>query len=305
MKGIVLRSTGSWYKIQSGDKVLDGRLRGKMRTLDLKTTNPIAVGDHVAFTEEEDGTVSINEVLKRKNYIIRKSTRSHAQAHVLAANLDQAALIVTLREPRTSLGFIDRFLVLTESFRIPAILVFNKVDTYSPKQLELLEAYEEVYKNINYPCYRVSAVDPAYKATIEELFINKTTLLAGHSGAGKSTMINLLNPDLDIKTAGISNFSKKGKHTTTYVEMHQLAKDAFVIDSPGIKELGLYDIQKPEISHYFVEMRDYLNKCKFNNCTHDHEPGCAVAAAAESEEISPSRYYNYLSILNGEDFKDR
>lgn len=305
MKGIVLRSTGSWYKIQAGDKVVDGRLRGKMRTLDLKTTNPIAVGDHVEFEEEEDGTVSIHEVLQRKNYIIRKSTRAHAQAHILAANIDQAALVVTLKEPRTSLGFIDRFLVLTESFRIPAILIFNKVDTYSPKQIELLEAYEEVYKDLNYPCYRVSAIDPTYKATIEGLFQNKTTLIAGHSGAGKSTMINLLNPDLDIKTAGISNFSKKGKHTTTFVEMHELAKDTFVIDSPGIKELGLYDIQKQEISHYFIEMRAYLNKCKFNNCTHDHEPGCAVAEAVEKEEIHPSRYYNYLSILNGEDFKDR
>jgi len=302
--GLVIKSTGSWYKILCENELYDGRLRGIFRSHDLKSTNPIAVGDWVEFEIEEGKTVNINEIHPRKNSITRRSTRSSAQSHIIAANLDQAVLVITLKDPRTSLGFIDRFLVLTESFRIPTVLLFNKIDTYSAKQKAILAEYKSIYEAIGYPCFEISLKDKTGVDVLKPLFEQKVTLIAGHSGVGKSTLLNYLNPDFHLKTNTISKFSGKGTHTTTFVEMYPMGEDTYVIDSPGIKELGIVDMEPEEISHYFVEMRDYLNKCKFHNCTHIHEPNCSVKEAADKEIIHPMRYYNYLSIMQGDDFKE-
>lgn len=305
-EGLVIRSTGSWYEIKCEDEIYQGRLRGVFRKYDLKVTNPIAVGDRVAFEEEKDkgeNTVVINDILDRKNYFIRKSTRKTAHAHVLAANIDQAIILVTIKKPRTSRGFIDRFLVTTESFRIPTVIVFNKADLLKEQDWEYLEELISIYAPLGYTCAVTSAISNEGVDDFKSLLDGKISLLAGHSGAGKSTLVNHAVPGLEISTSEISKFSNKGKHTTTFAEMHDIGNNSAIIDSPGIKEIGLWGMTKDEVSHYFPEMRKYLGECQFNDCTHVHEPGCKVLSALEEGLIHPWRYENYLSILEDDDFR--
>ncbi|MBG6236522.1 ribosome biogenesis GTPase [Pedobacter sp. CAN_A7] len=301
MQGLVIKSTGSWYQVHAEDgQDYDCRIKGKFRIKGIQTTNPIAVGDQVEFEMEPNApTGVIHKLLDRKNYIIRKSINLSKQAQIIAANLDQAYLIVTLASPRTSLGFIDRFLVTSEAYRIPTMLVFNKLDLFSEEGLEILAAYKSIYEQLGYPCYEVSALEGTNIPQIEALLKDKTTLFSGHSGVGKSSLINVLLPGRDIKTGIISESSDKGQHTTTFAEMHTLPFGGYLIDTPGIRELGIFDIKPEELGHYFVEMRALMNKCRFNNCRHVNEPGCAVIKAVEDEEIAVSRYESYLSIFHG------
>lgn len=303
MQGLVTKSTGSWYRVQTNDgQEYECRIKGKFRIKGIVTTNPIAVGDIVDFEmEPELGTAVIINLHPRKNYIIRKSINLSKQAQVIAANLDQAILMVTLASPRTSLGFIDRFLVTAEAYDIPAVLIFNKVDLFSDEGLEILADFKSIYQNVGYPCYEISALTGENTGVIKDLLKDKITLFSGHSGVGKSTLINQLLPDLDLRTGEVSEWSDKGMHTTTFAEMFQLPQGGFIIDTPGIRELGVIDIEKAELSHFFPEMRALLNQCRFNNCNHISEPGCAVIKAVENGEIELSRYESYLSIYHGND----
>lgn len=306
MQGTVMRSTGSWYEVLSEDKkIINCRVRGKLKLLDKKVTNPIAVGDYVEYEMEDinENTGIITQVKDRQNYIIRKSVHKTAHAHVLAANLDQAILIATLDFPRTSLGFIDRFLVSAEAFEIPAKLVFNKVDLLDAEDLELLEALKVIYEGIGYPCVFTSTVTREGIEDLKAVLAHKKTLISGHSGVGKSSLVNILAPDLNLKTSEVSTFANKGVHTTTFAEMFEIAEDTFLIDSPGIKELGLIDIEREEIHHFFPEMRARFGQCKYYNCLHLNEPGCAVREAVEDDDISQTRYASYLSMM--EDYDNR
>ena len=302
MQGLVTKSTGSWYQVKSGEETIDCRIKGKFRTKGITTTNPLAVGDVVDFEmEPEQNNGVITNLHQRKNYIIRKSINLSKQAQIIAANLDLALLVVTLASPRTSLGFIDRFLVTAEAYSIPACLIFNKLDLFSEEGLEILAEYQSIYENIGYPCYSVSVLEGTNIDHVQDLLKDKVTLFSGHSGVGKSSLINRLLPDLDLRTHMISDWSDKGMHTTTFAEMFDLPQGGYIIDTPGIRELGVIDIEKNELSHFFPEMRERMNQCRFNNCRHINEPGCAVLAAIEEGEISLSRYDSYLSIYNGND----
>ena len=306
MQGLVIKSTGSWYQVvTNNDKVIDCRIKGKFRTKDIQTTNPVAVGDIVTIELEPDQeTGVISRLHERKNYIIRKSVNLSKQAQIIAANLDQAFLIVTLASPRTSLGFIDRFLITAEAYDIPAGLIFNKLDLFSEEGMEILADYEEIYKRIGYPCYEVSAIEGTNLQDVEELLKDKVTLFSGHSGVGKSTLINKLIPDIELKTGKISDWSDKGQHTTTFAEMHKLPQGGYLIDTPGIRELGIIDIKKEELGHFLPEFRALMNECRFHNCRHINEPGCAVLLAVEDGEIDQSRYESYLSIYHGNDTRN-
>lgn len=303
MQGLVIKSTGSWYHVKATDgKTYLCRIKGKFRIKGIQTTNPVAVGDQVDFELEPNAeTGLINKLHERKNYIIRKSINLSKQAQIIAANLDQAFLIVTLASPRTSLGFIDRFLTTSEAYSIPTCLIFNKLDLFSKQGLAILAEYKAIYEKIGYPCYEVSALRGTNIDQIKDLLKDQTTLFSGHSGVGKSSLINALLPGFEIKTGDISDWSDKGQHTTTFAEMYELPFGGYLIDSPGIRELGVFDIKPEELSHYFVEMRDRLNQCKFNNCRHINEPGCAVVKAVENGEIEASRYESYLSIYHNND----
>lgn len=303
MQGLVIKSTGSWYEVaaESGETI-NCRIKGKFRTLDIKTTNPIAVGDKVDVEREPDqDTWLITRLHPRKNYIIRKSVNLSKQAQIIAANLDQAFLIVTLASPRTSLGFIDRFLVTAEAYAIPAMLIFNKLDLFSNEGLEILKEYQQIYEKAGYPCYSVSATEQTNIEQIKDLLKNKVTLISGHSGVGKSTLINALLPGSQLKTGDISDWSDKGKHTTTFAEMFELPFGGYLIDTPGIRELGVFDIEQQELGRLFPEIRELMGNCKFHNCRHINEPGCAVLKAMENDEIEPSRYNSYLSIYHNND----
>ncbi|WP_069660640.1 ribosome small subunit-dependent GTPase A [Arcticibacter eurypsychrophilus] len=306
MQGLVIKSTGSWYQVATdGGELVECRIKGKFRTKDIQTTNPIAVGDRVKIEMEPDqDTGVIKELIQRKNYIIRKSVNLSKQAQIIAANLDQAFLVVTLASPRTSLGFIDRFLVTAEAYDIPAKLIFNKLDLFSEEGMEILADYQAIYTSIGYPCYEVSALEGTNLNILEDLLKNKVSLFTGHSGVGKSTLINTLIPGMVLKTGAISDWSDQGKHTTTYAEMHPLPKGGYLIDSPGIRELGVIDIDKAELGHFFPEMRERMNTCRFNNCRHINEPGCAVLDAVANEEIELSRYESYLSIYHNNDTRN-
>jgi ribosome biogenesis GTPase len=303
MQGLITKSTGSWYQVQTPDgQKIDCRIKGKFRMKDITTTNPVAVGDVVDFEmEPEQESGIITNLHQRKNYIIRKSINLSKQAQIIAANLDQALLVVTLASPRTSLGFIDRFLVTAEAYDIPARLIFNKVDLFSDEGLEILADYKSIYENIGYPCYDVSALEGTNIPLVQELLKDKVTLFSGHSGVGKSSLINALLPSLDLRTHMVSEWSDKGMHTTTFAEMFELPQGGFIIDTPGIRELGVIDIEKQELGHFFPEMRSRMNQCRFNNCRHINEPGCTVLQALEKGEIELSRYESYLSIYNGND----
>lgn len=302
--GLVIRSTGSWYDVRNQDgHIYQARLKGKFKIKGLKVTNPIAVGDRVQFDVEDkiENTAVIIDIEPRENYIIRQSVHKTAHAHMLAANIDQAVLLATLTLPRTSLGFIDRFLVTAEAFRIPTTIVFNKADILNEEGLAYQRQIMDMYEQIGYPCLVTSAAEGDGIDSFRQLLEHKITLLSGHSGVGKSTLVNAISPNLNLRTNEVSTFANKGVHTTTFAEMFELSPDTFIIDTPGIKELGLIDIAKEEISHYFPEMRDRLNQCRFNNCLHVNEPGCAVKDAVGEGEIAESRYWSYLSMLEGGD----
>lgn len=304
MKGVVVKSTGSWYLVRDEEgKLHRARLRGKFKIKGLKVSNPLAVGDRVEFDVETTGedTAVIHKIETRENYIIRKSTHKAEHAHIIGANLDQALLIATLVSPRTSFGFIDRFLVTAEAYGIPTVIVYNKTDLYDEDMQEYQRQIAYLYERIGYKVMGVSAHANEGIEELKALLHGKTTLFSGHSGVGKSTLINLIVPDLDLKTSEISDFSDKGVHTTTFAEMFEIDPETFIIDTPGIKELGIVDIPKQELSHFFPEMRERLNQCRFNNCTHFNEPGCAVVDAVRKNEIALTRYESYLSMLHGED----
>lgn len=303
MQGVVIKSTGSWYTVLSKGSIIECRIKGVFRIKDIKTTNPIAVGDNVDFEMEADGRGVIHSIADRKNYIIRKSINLSKQSHILAANVDQAMLVVTLAFPRTSAGFIDRFLLTAEAYHIPTKIIFNKVDLFLKDGylMKELNDFISVYEKIGYKCYKVSATESIDIEMLRNLTKDKTTLIAGHSGVGKSTLVNAMDSNLDLKVGEISDAHNKGKHTTTFAEMHPLTYGGFIIDTPGIKELGLVDMEKEEIGNYFPEMQAVKNQCKFNNCIHVSEPKCAVIAAVEKGEIALSRYTSYLGIMNGEE----
>lgn len=306
MQGLVIKSTGSWYTVLTTEhQKYECRIKGKFRMKGLVSTNPVAVGDIVDFEIEPDQqTAVINKVHLRRNYIIRKSINLSKQVQVIAANLDQACLVVTLASPRTSLGFIDRFLVTAEAYSIPTILIFNKLDLFSDEGLEILSIYMDMYEGIGYKCYAVSAKEGTHIPEIIELLKNKTSLFSGHSGVGKSSLINQIIPGISLRTGEISDWSDSGKHTTTFAEMFELPFGGKLIDTPGIRELGVTDIEKQELAHFFPEMRQRMNQCKFNNCVHINEPGCSVLEALDKGEIEPSRYDSYLSIYHGNDTRN-
>lgn len=301
MQGTVIKSTGSNYLVKVNDIVHLCRLKGKIRMEGRKTTNPIAVGDVVDIELEDNEEANIIKIHPRKNYIIRKSINLSKQAQILASNLDQAVLIATLVSPRTSLGFIDRFLITAEAYRIPAKIIFNKCDLLNEELLQIQKETISIYTKVGYECFEVSSYDEKQIKKLEKLFKDKTSLVAGHSGVGKSTFINALQPGLDLKTGEISSAHAKGMHTTTFAELHSLNFGGSIIDSPGIKELGLVEMKKEEVGHYFPEIRDRMNDCKFNNCLHVNEPKCAVLKAVKDGDISEERYHSYLGILNGEE----
>lgn len=303
-KALVIRSTGSWYDIRNKDgHVYQARLKGKFKIKGLKVTNPIAVGDRVQFEVEDvtENTAVILDIEPRENYIIRQSVHKTAHGHILAANVDLAVLLATLTMPRTSLGFIDRFLVTAESFRIPTSVIFNKTDILNEEGLAYQQEIIDLYESIGYSCLATSATEGEGVAEFRQLLDHKITLLSGHSGVGKSSLVNAISPDLNLRTNEVSTFANKGVHTTTFAEMFELAPETFIIDTPGIKELGLVEMEKSEISHYFPEMRERLNQCRFNNCLHLNEPGCAVKEAVAEGDIAESRYMSYLSMVEGED----
>ncbi|WP_304067988.1 ribosome small subunit-dependent GTPase A [Pedobacter glucosidilyticus] len=303
MQGLVIKSTGSWYTVLGKNQhKYECRIKGKLRMKGLVSTNPVAVGDFVDFElEPEQETAVISKVHDRKNYIIRKSINLSKQVQVIAANLDQACLVVTLASPRTSLGFIDRFLVTAEAYGIPAILIFNKLDLFSDEGLEILANYMDLYEGVGYKCYAVSAVEGTHVDTIKELLKDKTTLFSGHSGVGKSSLINQIIPGIALRTGEISDWSDMGKHTTTFAEMFELPFGGKLIDTPGIRELGIADIEPEELAHFFPEMRSRMHGCKFHNCVHINEPGCAILKALDEGEIEPTRYDSYLSIYHKND----
>lgn len=302
--GRVIKSTGSWYMVQDRDgQIFPCRLRGRFKLMETKVTNPIAVGDKVTFEiqEGDENTGVITSIHDRKNYIIRRAAQKPGYSHIIAANIDQAILIATLLYPKTSLGFIDRFLVSAEAYGIPAIIAFNKSDLYDDEATAIYEELSTLYANIGYPTYLISATNNVGIDKIEELMQDKITLLAGHSGVGKSTLINTLIPHVEQKVAPISDFAQKGTHTTTFAEMFPLDVNSAIIDTPGIKEWGLVDIEEEELNHYFPELRDLLGKCRFHNCTHIHEPDCSIIEALNKGKVAPSRYESYVSMLINED----
>ncbi|MDP4797803.1 MAG: ribosome small subunit-dependent GTPase A [Crocinitomicaceae bacterium] len=300
MKGKVLKSTGTWYNVELEDEtIVKCRIRGRLRLEGLTTTNPITVGDIVFLndTVDEEGNRLIEDFEKRQNYIVRKSTNLSKQQQILAANIDRAYLIVTIHSPVTHIAFIDRFLVSAESFRIPTTLLFNKIDTYSEDDLEYVDALLDMYARIGYPGYKISATNENDVAFLREDIKGKQVMISGHSGVGKSTLVNSLDSNLDLRTGAISDAHKQGKHTTTFAEMHKLNSGGYIIDTPGIRAFGIVDLDKSVLSHYFPEMRALMSECKFNNCQHINEPKCAVKEAVENGNIDESRYNTYLQLM--------
>jgi ribosome biogenesis GTPase / thiamine phosphate phosphatase len=298
IQGTVLRSTGLWYLVRMMDgKVEECRLRGKMRMRGIKTTNPIAVGDQVLVTFDEEGGYSIYETLDRRNYVLRKSVNLSKRAHILCANIDQAIILFTIEHPVTTLGYVDRLLLTCEAYHIKPVILFNKVDLLSADGLHRLSEYQKLYTEAGYECHAISAKDPAYAPQIKEMMTDKVSFLVGRSGAGKSATVNLVAPELKLKVGEISDFSDRGKHTTTFAEMFELPFGGNIIDSPGFREMQLFDFEKSELGPLFPEMRPYLEACRFGNCLHKVEPGCAVKTAVQEGKIPESRYHTYLGML--------
>jgi ribosome biogenesis GTPase len=304
--GLVTKTTGSRYTIRDENGVSYAcTIKGKLRLKEVKTTNPITVGDIVDFDIDETGSGTISGIRDRKNYIIRRSTNLSRESHIIAANLDQTLLIVTVDFPETQLAFIDRYLVTAEAYSIPAILVFNKTDLYKVELFEKLNHYISIYNKIGYPCLQVSAETGQNLQELKNVLTGKISLISGNSGVGKSTLINKIEPALNLKTEQISSYHQMGKHTTTFSEMFELSFGGFIIDTPGIKGFGLVEIDNNELYHYFPEIFKISNECRFYNCTHVHEPGCAVIQAVDNGTISPSRYLSYLSIHDDDNEKYR
>jgi ribosome small subunit-dependent GTPase A len=300
MKATVYKSTGSWYIIKDPEgRFWNARTKGLLKIDDITSTNPVAVGDNVEMEIESEGgnTAIISAIHDRNNYINRQSPRHKHQHHIVAANLDQSVLVATLREPRTSQGFIDRFLVASEMYHVPPFIIFNKSDLYKKKEMEKYEAMQEMYERVGYPVRLVSTLKQEGIEEVKKLLTGKTTLISGHSGVGKSSLLNVIFPEMNLKTQDVSGWSGKGQHTTTFAEMYDLPFGGRIIDTPGMREFGLVDISKPEISHYFPEMRDRLNNCQFNNCLHVNEPGCAIKEAVVNGDIHEDRYVSYVNIM--------
>lgn len=302
-KGLVILSTGSLYDVLKLDgSIVKCKLRGKFRIQGIKSTSPIVVGDRVVFLLEENDEIGwITKIEDRKNFIVRKSTRLSKITHIIAANIDKAFVVFTLKQPRTSLGFVDRFLTAAEAYRIPVELIFNKIDLLDKNEKIELDKLIHLYQNIGYFCHQTSTIDKTGLELLKNRLKGNISLFAGHSGAGKSALLNAINPSFNIRVGEISDYHNKGKHTTTFAQMYVFGDDTYLVDSPGIKEFGLINYEKYELSHFFLEMRPFMNQCKYHNCTHLYEPQCAVKDAVEKGVISPSRYESYLGILTGED----
>lgn len=297
-KGLVIKNTGSWYLVKTDDdRLVECKIKGNFRLKGIRSTNPIAVGDRVQIALNAEGTAFITEIEDRKNYIIRRASNLSKQSHIIAANLDQCLLIVTVNYPETSTIFIDRFLASAEAYRVPVSLVFNKTDRYTEDEQRYLEALIHLYTHIGYPCYRVSALHQSGLQELKDSLAGKVTLFSGHSGVGKSTLINAILPGQQLKTGEISEYHNKGMHTTTFSEMFPVEGNGYIIDTPGIKGFGTFDMKDEEVGHYFKEIFEMSAQCKYGNCTHRHEPGCAVREAVENHSISESRYTSYLNIL--------
>jgi ribosome small subunit-dependent GTPase A len=298
MEGLVIKNTGSWYTVRTEDgRDIESKIKGNFRLKNIRTTNPIAVGDRVTIDINNEGTAFITEIESRKNYIIRRASNLSKQAHIIAANLDQAILIVTVNYPITTTIFIDRFLATAEAYSVPVKIVFNKIDRYHAQDIGVMESLIETYTAIGYHCDKICALTEEGIGDFKELLKGKISLLSGHSGVGKSTIINRILPDLNLKTGNISEYHNKGMHTTTFSEMIELPEGGYIIDTPGIKGFGTIEMEDAEISHYFPEIFRIAAGCRFSNCTHRHEPGCVVIEAVREKKIAESRYKSYLSIL--------
>ncbi len=306
MRGLVIKNTGSWYTVKTEDgRTIESKIKGNFRLKGIRSTNPVAVGDYVHLIINQEGTAFISEIEDRKNYIIRKSPNLSKQSHIIAANLDQAFLVVTINYPETSTTFIDRFLASAEAYRVPVVLLFNKYDLLNDDERQYQEAVIHLYEGIGYQCVVLQATNDApTDKSIEQLrplLKDKVTLLSGNSGVGKSTIINGLLPNANLRTAEISDSHNTGMHTTTFSEMLELPYGGYIIDTPGIKGFGTFDIDKEELTSYFREIFKFSEECRFSNCTHTHEPGCAVLKAVEEHYIAESRYNSYLSMLEDKD----
>jgi ribosome biogenesis GTPase len=306
-KGVILKSTGSRYRVLTENgAIFECSIKGKLRIKEFRTTNPVAVGDNVLFeTDGKSGSGIITEVLDRRNYILRKASNLSKHSQILAANIDQAYLMITVVFPETPVEFIDRFLITAEAYRVPAKIIINKTDLYGEDETAKMEFIEALYKNIGYDCRRLSLKEDKNLEELKREMSGKTTLISGYSGVGKTTLLNTLNPDLNLKTAEISDYHKQGKHITTFPEMHQMPFGGFVIDTPGIRGFGVVDMDRNEIYHFFREIFIKSKECRFNNCLHLDEPGCAVRDAVEKGEIAFLRYRSYLNIMDGDDGKYR
>lgn len=304
MTGRVIKSTGSWYRVktETGER-LDCRIKGKFRIKGIKATNPVAVGDWVDFELDNENNGVIHTIHDRSNYIIRKSTKLSKQVHVIASNIDQLVLVTTIVQPRIALGFIDRILATAEAYEVPAVLVFNKFDLYGAEEQDRLAEVLATYHPIGYSYLLTSAKDQKGLKALQAELEGKTSLLSGHSGVGKSSLINALQPSLNLKVKDVSDFNDKGQHTTTFAELHELTFGGSIIDTPGVRSFGIIDFEKEHLGHYFPEIRSRMTHCRFHNCVHINEPGCAVKEAVEAGEISFSRYQNYLNMFHDENLE--
>ncbi|MGQ1944412.1 ribosome small subunit-dependent GTPase A [Ornithobacterium rhinotracheale] len=298
MKGRVIKSTGSWYSIATDSgETFEARIRGKFRLKGIKHTNPIAVGDEVEFSLDKDNIAFIEKIYERHNYIIRRSVNLSKKTHIIASNIDVAVILATFKNPRTSTGFIDRFLVTAEAYHIHPVILFNKVDEITPEERPEFEALKKIYTDIGYQVLEISATENIGLNKVKDLLKDQTSVFMGHSGVGKSTLVNALNPELNLKTKTVSTFNQKGQHTTTFAQMYAWPFGGYIIDTPGIKEFGLADFEEDEIQNYFPELFKLKQDCKFHNCKHLNEPKCAVKEALEAGEIAPNRFESYLNFI--------
>ena len=299
MKGLVVKSTGSWYRIRlENGEMVDARVRGKLRTTGIRSTNPVAVGDNVQLSQRSEGDWSIDELLDRKNYIIRKATKLSKQTHIIAANIDLALVIVTLKNPKIKFGFLDRMLVTTEAYNIPTLIIFNKIDLLNQEELDYLNQLKKAYTDVGFDMHQVSVLSTEGIEGLKQLIDGKVCSISGHSGVGKSSLLNALTNSETARVTNVSDFNEKGQHTTTFAELYEVNENTFLIDTPGLKSFGLIDMEKEELKDYFPEMVARSSECKFHNCLHINEPQCAVKAAYDNSELPWFRYENYLHFFD-------